>query len=45
MKALRLACDPEKIANRGKMFPSAEAPSLSLYGAHPLETAGIASRM
>ncbi len=45
MKAMRLACDPGEIANRGKMFPSAEAPSLSLYGAHPLETAGIASRM
>ena len=45
MKRLRLACDPREVANRGKMFPSAEAPSLSLYGAHPLEKAGIASRM
>jgi glycolate oxidase len=45
MQSLRRACDPLEIANRGKMFPSAEAPALSLYGAHPLETAGIASRM
>lgn len=45
MQQLRRACDPLEIANRGKMFPSAEAPALSLYGAHPLETAGIASRM
>lgn len=45
MKSLRWACDPREVANRGKMFPSAEAPSLSLYGAHPLEKAGIASRM
>lgn len=45
MQRLRRACDPLEIANRGKMFPSAEAPALSLYGAHPLETAGIASRM
>lgn len=45
MQCMRRACDPLEIANRGKMFPSAEAPALSLYGAHPLETAGIASRM
>jgi glycolate oxidase len=45
MQRLRRACDPLEIANRGKMFPSAEAPALSLYGAHPLEKAGIASRM
>ncbi len=45
MKQIRWACDPHEVANRGKMFPSAEAPSLSLYGAHPLEQAGIASRM
>ena len=42
MIELRLGVE---IANRGKMFPSAEAPALSLYGAHPLEQAGIASRM
>jgi glycolate oxidase len=45
MRRVRAVCDPLEIANRGKMFPSAEAPSLSLYGAHPLEQAGIASRM
>ncbi len=45
MKRVRCACDPYEIANRGKMFPSSEAPSLGLYGAHPLEVAGIASRM
>lgn len=45
MQRMRRACDPLEIANRGKMFPSAEAPALSLYGAHPLEQAGIASRM
>lgn len=45
MKRLRFACDPLEIANRGKMFPSAEAPSLSFQGLHPLEKSGIASRM
>lgn len=45
MRRIRLACDPNEIANRGKMFPDAEAPSLSLYGLHPLEKSGVASRM
>lgn len=45
MQRLRRACDPLEIANRGKMFPDAEAPSLSLYGLHPLEKAGVATRM
>jgi len=45
MRRMRSVCDPLEIANRGKMFPSSEAPALSLYGAHPLEKAGIASRM
>ncbi len=45
MKRLRAACDPLEIANRGKMFPDAQAPSLSLQGLHPLEKSGIASRM
>ncbi|RMF42754.1 MAG: FAD-binding protein [Planctomycetota bacterium] len=45
MKSVRAACDPKCIANRGKMFPDAEAPSLSMYGLHPLEKAGVASRM
>lgn len=45
MKRIRQACDPEEIANRGKMFPSAEPNSLGMYGLHPLEKAGVASRM
>jgi glycolate oxidase len=45
MKRLRLACDPHEISNPGKMFPAAEAESLSMYGLHPLEKQGIASRM
>ena len=44
MKRLRIAMDPKEIANRGKMFPSDEAPALSLYGLHPLEKAGVISR-
>lgn len=45
MQRVRTSCDPHEIANRGKMFPDSEAPSLSMYGMHPLEKAGIASRM
>lgn len=45
MRRIRQACDPQEVANRGKMFPDSEAPSLSMYGLHPLEKAGIASRM
>ena len=45
MKRIRLACDPREISNPGKMFPAAEAESLSMYGLHPLEKQGIASRM
>ncbi len=45
MRRLRHVCDPHEIANRGKMFPAAEAASLSMYGLHPLEQQGIASRM
>jgi glycolate oxidase len=44
MRRLRLACDPHEVANRGKMFPSAEAPALSMVGLHPLEQAGVISR-
>ncbi|MEZ5305105.1 MAG: FAD-linked oxidase C-terminal domain-containing protein [Verrucomicrobiales bacterium] len=44
MKDLRRAFDPQEIANRGKMFPDGEAPSLQLYGLHPLEEAGVISR-
>jgi glycolate oxidase len=45
MQRIRLACDPHVVANRGKMFPSAEAPSLGMYGLHPLEKQGVVSRM
>ena len=45
MADLRRAVDPLEIANRGKMFPGGEAPALSSRGPHPLETAGVASRM
>lgn len=44
MKSIRRAVDPHEIANRDKMFPSAEASSLSMYGLHPLEAAGRISR-
>lgn len=45
MKRIRSSCDPREVANRGKMFPDAEAPALSMYGMHPLEKSGVASRM
>jgi glycolate oxidase len=45
MRRIRRACDPHEISNPGKMFPAAEAPSLTMYGLHPLEKQGIASRM
>ncbi len=44
MKRTRRAFDPNEIANPGKMFPEGEAPSLRLYGLHPLEKQGILSR-
>jgi glycolate oxidase len=44
MQRIRKACDPNEVANRGKMFPSGEAPALSLYGLHPLERAGVVTR-
>ena len=42
---LRRAIDPKEISNRGKMLPSKEAPALSSHGPHPLEKAGVISRM
>ena len=42
---LRRAIDPKEIANRGKMLPGKEAPALSSPGPHPLEKAGVISRM
>ena len=44
MQAIRQAIDPKLIANRGKMFPSDEAPALKQHGMHPLEEQGIISR-
>ncbi|MCY3914564.1 MAG: FAD-binding protein [Chloroflexi bacterium] len=44
MQMLRLAIDPNEIANRGKMFPGGEAPALAQHGMHPLERAGVISR-
>ncbi len=44
MWGLRLAVDPQAIANRGKVFPGGEAPALAHPGPHPLERAGVISR-
>ncbi len=44
MHRIRHAFDPQEIANPGKMFPDAEAPSLRQHGLHPLEAAGVLSR-
>ncbi len=44
MHTIRRALDPQEIANRGKMFPSGEAPALHARGPHPLEKQGIISR-
>lgn len=44
MKQIRRAFDPSEIANRGKMFPGSDAPSLTMHGLHPLEEAGVISR-
>jgi glycolate oxidase len=44
MERLRAAFDPHRIANPGKMFPTAEAAALQQHGLHPLEKAGLISR-
>ena len=44
MVNIRHQIDPKEIANRGKMFPGSEAPSLQHHGMHPLEAKGIISR-
>ncbi len=44
MQRLRRAIDPEEIANRGKML-GAPADSPSAHGLHPLERAGVISRV
>jgi len=43
MHRIHRSVDPDELSNRGKMFPSGEAPALS-HGAHPLEQAGVISR-
>ena len=45
MKRISQSVDPTRIANPGKMLPDDEAPSLKGHGAHPLEKAGIISRV
>ena len=42
---LREAMDPKILANRGKMFPTGEGEPAGLYGLHPLEKAGVISRL
>ncbi len=46
MRQVRLAIDPQEIANRGKMFPGdADAEAAPVHtGPHPLEVAGVISR-
>jgi glycolate oxidase len=44
MQRLRWAVDPQALSNRGKMFPSGEAPALRQVGLHPLERAGVIER-
>lgn len=44
MRTIRRHIDPKEIANRGKMFPSGEAPALRQHGMHPLEKKGVISR-
>ena len=44
MRRIRVAIDPGELANRGKMFPDAEAPALLSHAPHPLEAAGVISR-
>lgn len=45
MNELRRAADPGELANRGKKLPRGEAPALHASGPHPLEAAGVISRM
>ena len=45
MNELRRAADPGELANRGKKLPAGEPPALHASGPHPLEAAGVISRM
>ncbi len=44
MWRMRTTIDTKAIANRGKVFPTGEAPALRQTGMHPLEKAGVISR-
>ena len=44
MHLLRDSIDPKRLANRGKMLASSEAPALMTHGLHPLEKKGIVFR-
>ncbi len=45
LQRVRAAFDPLGLANPGKMFPVGEAPALRQHGLHPLEKAGVLSRV
>jgi len=45
MTDLRQAIDPLELANRGKMFPADDAQVSSNHAPHPLEKAGVISRV
>jgi len=45
LRRLRLSMDPKMLANRGKMFPTGEGEPMGLYGLHPLEKAGVITRV
>ena len=45
MTDFRLAIDPKELANRGKMFPADDAQSAPNHEPHPLEKAGVISRV
>ena len=45
MSELRRAIDPLELANRGKMFPADDALAAPNHAPHPLERAGVISRV
>jgi glycolate oxidase len=45
MWRLRSRVDPQLISNPGKMFPGGEPAALAAHGLHPLERAGVLSRV
>lgn len=45
MSDLRHAIDPLELANRGKMFPADDAQGAASHAPHPLERAGVISRV